>query len=122
MELENPQTIMKRMHTREFKEHAVNRANEEGAILSQVARDLDIGSNILRRWMKEKETGHWDRPFYRRDSKKKGGRHTAAAVSSTPARADQDTKDTCATLRQQLKDITAERDMLKNMLSYYLKG
>ena len=40
----------RRRFSREFKVEAVRLASQEGVPVSQVARDLGVGENLLRRW------------------------------------------------------------------------
>ena len=40
----------RRQFSREFKEEAVRLVTEGGQSLAQVARDLDLRPNLLRRW------------------------------------------------------------------------
>ncbi len=42
----------RRHFTDEFKREAVRLCNEPGAVVTQIARDLGIGENLLRRWVK----------------------------------------------------------------------
>lgn len=102
----------------EFKEDAVRRANADPTNIPKIARELEINSTMLRRWMKEKESGHWDRAHYRRKS--------GTAVSTPlppqsnldkPPKVSGDTEG----LRRKLAEVTEERDLLKQALTYYLK-
>ena len=43
----------RRKVSREFKLEAVKRVKERGVALKQVARDLDLNENMLRRWVRE---------------------------------------------------------------------
>ena len=43
----------RRRFSREFKLEAVRLVRERGVSVAQASRDLDIGENILRRWVKE---------------------------------------------------------------------
>jgi transposase len=43
----------RRQFSREFKEEAVRMVTEGGQSLAQVARDLDVRPNVLRRWKKQ---------------------------------------------------------------------
>ncbi len=45
--------MVRRKYNREFKLEAVKLVKERGVGLKQVARDLDVGEGILRRWVKE---------------------------------------------------------------------
>ena len=48
----------RRVHTKEFKAEAVALAEKREKPISQVAKDLGINENVLRRWMKQKQ-GRW---------------------------------------------------------------
>ncbi|WP_239479487.1 IS3 family transposase [Lichenicola cladoniae] len=45
--------MVRRQFSREFKLEAVRLVKERGVSVVQVSRDLDVGENILRRWIKE---------------------------------------------------------------------
>ena len=45
--------MAKRSFTREFKPEAVRLVGERGMTVAQVARDLDIHDNVLRRWVRQ---------------------------------------------------------------------
>ena len=45
--------MTRRQFSREFKLEAVRLVRERGVSVVQASRDLDIGENILRRWIKE---------------------------------------------------------------------
>ncbi|NPD69979.1 transposase, partial [Acetobacteraceae bacterium] len=45
--------MVRRQFSREFKLKAVRLVKERGVSVVQVSRDLDVGENILRRWIKE---------------------------------------------------------------------
>ncbi len=52
----------RRQYTKEFKVEAVRLVLEEGRPISDVARELGIGENLLHRWKKKSEEGKVD-PF-----------------------------------------------------------
>ena len=52
----------RRQYTKEFKIEAVRLIIEEGRPISEVARELGIGENLLHRWKKKYEEGKID-PF-----------------------------------------------------------
>ena len=52
----------RRQYTKEFKIEAVRLIVEEGRPISEVARELGIGENLLHRWKKKSEEGKID-PF-----------------------------------------------------------
>jgi len=43
----------RRLFGREFKLEAVRLVKERGVTVAQASRDLDVGENVLRRWVKE---------------------------------------------------------------------
>ena len=45
--------IGRRLSSREFKLEAVRLVRERGVSGVQASRDLDVGENVLRRWVKE---------------------------------------------------------------------
>ena len=50
----------RRQYTKEFKIEAVRLIVEEGRPISEVARELGIGENLLHRWKKKSEEGKID--------------------------------------------------------------
>jgi transposase-like protein len=46
-------SIQRRKFAREFKLEAVRLVRERGVMVAQVARDLDVHENVLRKWVKE---------------------------------------------------------------------
>ena len=47
----------RRKFSREFKLEAVKMVKDRGVALRQVARDLDLNENMLRRWIRESSMG-----------------------------------------------------------------
>jgi transposase len=45
--------VTRRKFSREFKVEAVKLVTERGLAVVQVARDLEVGETVLRRWMRE---------------------------------------------------------------------
>ena len=43
----------RRLFSREFKVEAVRLVRDRGVSVVQASRDLDVGENVLRRWVKE---------------------------------------------------------------------
>lgn len=81
----------------EFKRQAVRLASEEGQTLSQVARDLDVRPDMLRRWKKQfEESG--ERAF----------------PGEGRARDEE-----LARLRRDLRRVTEERDILKKAVAIF---
>ncbi len=46
----------RKRYTKQFKEEAIRLVNQEGVSLMQIARDLGINAEMLRRWRKDAET------------------------------------------------------------------
>ena len=47
----------RRQFSREFKLEAIRQVKERGISIAQASRNLDIGENVLRRWIKEASAG-----------------------------------------------------------------
>ena len=45
--------MARRQFSREFKLEAIRLVKERGVSVVQASRDLDVGENVLRRWIKE---------------------------------------------------------------------
>ncbi len=43
----------RKRYTKQFKEEAIQLVNQEGVSLTQIARDLGINAEMLRRWRKD---------------------------------------------------------------------
>ena len=93
--------MARREFTAEFKREAVRLASQAGMTKSQVARDLGIHLNVLRNWVKQFETGKWD--------KTKGAPLKDAQQAEIEA------------LRRELKRVSMERDILKKAVGYFAK-
>ena len=91
----------RRRFSREFKVEAVRLTNHEGVPLSQVARDLGVGVNVLRRW----------RMQYDADP--------AHAFGGPGRVAPRDTE--VVSLKRELARITRERDFLNSAAVYFAK-
>jgi transposase len=87
----------RRRFDREFKRQAVRLACEEGQILSQVARDLDVRPDMLRRWKRQFEEGG-ERAF----------------PGEGKARDEE-----LARLQRELRRVTEERDILKKAVAIF---
>lgn len=89
---------VRRTFTPQFKKDAVALV-QAGRSLTEVAHDLGIARSLLARWREQL------------------GRHTADAFPGTgrllPA------AEEVRRLRQQLRDVTEERDILKKALAYF---
>ena len=89
----------RRQFTKEFKIEAVRLLVEEGRSISEVARELGIGENLLSRWKKKSEGGKID-PFPGK------GR-----LSSED--------DELRQLRRENKRLRMERDILKKAVAIF---
>ena len=92
--------MARRIHSPEFELEAVRLA-KSGIPKAQVARDLEIGPNLLRIWI-EKYAADADEAF--------PGRGQMKPIDAENAR-----------LRRELKRVTAERDIIKKALGYFAK-
>ena len=86
----------RRKFSREFKVEAVRMVSEGGHSLAQVARDLDIRPDMIRRWRRQL------------------GEDPEQAFPGVGQRKDRD--EEMWQLRRQLERVTTERDILKKAL------
>jgi transposase len=92
---------MRRSFTREFKSEAVNLVRESGRPTAQVARDLGITPNLLRRWKQEV---------------------VGDPVSAFPGKGRRKPhEEELARLKRDLARVTQERDFLKSVAAYFAK-
>ena len=89
----------RRAFSDEFKAGAIRLVLDEGKTIPQVARDLDLTQSALRTWV---ERARADR------SKGKTGLTTAE-------------REELAKLRKQVRELTMERDILKEAAAYFAK-
>ena len=93
--------MVRRSFTREFKLEAVRLVGERGMTVAQVARDLDIHDNVLRRWVRQ----------FREDPV-----HAfPGAGQMKPEQAE------VAQLKKEVRKLKAERDILKKAAAYFAK-
>ncbi len=93
--------MRRRTYSREYKLEAVNLVEGRGVTFAQVARDLDINPNILRRWVKE--LGADPQHAFPGQGQMK------------PEQAE------IAQLRREVARLKAERDILKKAAAYFAK-
>lgn len=91
--------IERRKYDREFKQEAVRLVVDGNRRVSEVARDLGIGANMLHRWKREQEQSG-ERAF-----PGKGKLNGEAAEVRR--------------LRRELEDVREERDILKKALAVF---
>ncbi len=87
----------RRRFDREFKRQAVSLASEEGQSAGQVARDLDIRPEMLRRWKKQFEADG------------------ARAFPGEGRSRDEE----LVRLRRELRRVTEEREILKKAVAIF---
>ena len=91
-------TRVRRSFTPQFKKDAVALVRQ-GRSVTEVARDLGIARSLLQRW-KDQLEGRADEP---------GSGKPSLSVESEEVRK----------LREKLRDVTEERDILKKALAYF---
>ena len=90
----------RRKFSKEFKADAVELVRKSGRSISQIARDLDLSENSLRRWAKQAEID--------------AGRGPAGELTS-------EERDELRTLRREVKVLRMERDFLKKTSAYFAR-
>ena len=90
----------RRAFTDEFTAGAVRLVLDEGKTIPQVARDLDLTRSALRTWV--------ERARADRTKGKSGGLTTAE-------------REELGQLRKQVRELTMERDILKEAAAYFAK-
>ena len=91
----------RRQFSREFKLEAVRLVKDRGVSVAQASRDLDIGENILRRWVKEMAADP--------------GQAFSGQGQVKPEQLEIDR------LRREVVKLKAERDILKKAAAYFAK-
>lgn len=91
----------RRLFSREFKLEAVRLVRERGVSIVQASRDLDVGENVLRRWVKEFTSDPWQ-----------------AFPGQGQMKPEQQEIDR---LRREVAKLKAERDILKKAAAYFAK-
>ena len=90
----------RRKFSKEFKIEAVKLVTEGGMSITQVARDLDIGRNLLARWKRQLEED----------------------TDAFPGKGHQSPDNEEMTrLRRRVKQLEMERDILKKAVGYFAK-
>lgn len=90
----------RRTFTRDFKLAAVNKVIEQGLPYSQVARDLNVRDNLIRKWRKAFESDGTLRPDANQN----------ASIDSELKR-----------LREENRQLKMERDILKKATAFFAK-
>lgn len=95
----------RRSFTAEFKHEAVQLMKESGRPVSQIAREVGVRADILRRWRKEAET-----------------RAAAGATEVFPGNGKLTGEaEEIRRLRRELEVVRQERDFLKKAAAYFAK-
>lgn len=108
-----------RKFTDVFKRDAVRQASVRGANKAAVAKSLDISSNILHRWIREAKAGG-QMSAVRGTAKPVEAVMLSAAPSTAPAQARASSGE--ENLMAELNAVNAERQLLKEALSFYLEA
>ena len=93
--------MVRRQFSREFKLEAVRLVKERGVSVVQASRDLDVGENILRRWIKELTADPGQ-----------------AFPGQGQVKLEQQEIDR---LRREVAKLKAERDILKKAAAYFAR-
>ncbi len=93
--------MARRQFGREFKVEAVRLVRDRGVSVVQASRDLDVGENVHRRWIKEFSSDH-------------GG----AFPGQGQVKPEQQEIDR---LRREVIKLKAERDILKKAAAYFAR-
>ena len=91
----------RRRFSAEFKRGAVELARRDGVSVAQVARELEVGDGVLRRWITQFESGRWEAP---------PGQELKSAQTQELER-----------LRRENVRLKAERDILKKAAAFFAK-
>ena len=91
------ETTQRRSYTEAFKREAVALVTEQGYKISEAARSLDIGANLLRRWRRQLEE------------------------EASGARLSMDEREELQRLRQAVRSLRLETEILKKVSQYCAK-
>ena len=91
----------RRLFSREFKLEAIRLVKEREVSIVQASRDLDVGENVLRRWIKEFSS-----------------EHEQAFPGQGQVRPEQQEIDR---LLREVAKLKAERDILKKAAAYFAR-
>jgi transposase len=93
--------MVRRQFSREFKMEAVRLVKERGVSVFQASRDLDVGENVLRRWIKEL---------------------TSDPLQAFPGHGQvKPEQQEIDRLRREVAKLKAERDILKKAAAYFAR-
>ena len=91
------ETTKRRSYTEAFKREAVALVTEQGYKISEAARSLDIGANLLRRWRRQ------------------------LAEAASGARLGMDEREELQRLRQAVRSLRLEKGILQKASQYFAK-
>jgi transposase len=93
--------MKRRIFSKELKLEAVKLVTQRGMSATQVGRDMDIGANVVSRWVREAKSDK---------------------VHAFPGRGQQTPEDAeIARLKRELARTKAERDILKKTIGFFVK-
>lgn len=88
-------------YSREFKVEAVRLVTDQSCPVAQVARDLNLHENLLRKWVRESTTTA----------------HQEMSPSKDPASQQAEINR----LKKELAKLTMERDIMKKAMAYFAR-
>lgn len=92
--------MSRRKFTQEFKEEAVLLVKQSGAPVSEIARNLGLNDNVLRRWVKE---------------------YAEANTKTFPGHGNSRDEE-LSRLKKELLQVKKERDFLREAAAYFARG
>jgi transposase len=92
--------MSRRKFTQEFKEEAVLLVKQSGASVSEIARNLGLNDNVLRRWVKE---------------------YAEPNTKAFPGHGNSRDEE-LSRLKKELLQVKKERDFLREAAAYFAKG
>jgi transposase len=95
--------MQRRRFTTEFKAEAVRQALQPGVSKAQLAEELEIHSNMLRKWVRQSQTG--------------GAAPRGVKASESAAELARENQR----LQKELAQVKMERDILKKATAYFAK-
>ena len=90
----------RRAFTREFKAQTVRLVRDSGKSIGVIARELDLGESVLRSWLRQAEVD--------------AGRGRPGALTT-------DEREEFTRLRQEVRTLRMERDILKKATAFFAK-
>ena len=90
----------RRAFTKEFKAQTVRLVRDSGKSIGVIARELDLGESVLRNWIRQEEID--------------AGRGRPGALTT-------DEREELTRLRQDVRTLRMERDILKKATAFFAK-